>query len=337
MIENKLLNINIILISVLPIALISGPLISDLIVIYSFLIFFFIYKKNNLIFFKDIFFILFLIFWLNSILSSSLSSDIIYSIKSSLFYIRFIVFFLVIAFIIKNYPEFLKKFYYVLIFAFSILFLDSSFQKIFDYNLIGMKTPHEIRISSFFGDELILGSFLVKFYPLLIGLTYFFNQKNFNLYFFLISICTFITVIISVEKTATIIFIIEYLALLIFLRNKLKYKYILLLIPILIISFVFSCTTHPHNYSMQMLSETGLIGFFLYILIYSIFFIDFCKIFFKKNFSQYEFLFFTTLLLNLINFMPLFPSGNFFNNWLAITYSIPLGFYYYFRKNFVIK
>ena len=404
MIENKLLNINIILISILPIALISGPLISDLIVLYSFLIFFFIYKKNYLIFFKDIFFLLFLIFWLNSILSSSLSSDIIYSIKSSLFYIRFIVFFLVIAFIIKNYPEFLKKFYYVLIFAFSILFLDSSFQKIFDYNLIGMKTPHEIRISSFFGDELILGSFLVKFYPLLIGLTYFFNQKNFNLYFFLISICTFITVIISVEKTATIIFIIQYLALLIFLRNKLKYKYVLLLIPILIISFVFmfapniknriynqlisnsknftviytqthnehyissyrifkdhpvlgigpkmfrkycgkedykisefSCTTHPHNYSMQMLSETGLIGFFLYILIYSIFFIDFCKIFFKKNFSQYEFLFFTTLLLNLINFMPLFPSGNFFNNWLAITYSIPLGFYYYFRKNFVIK
>ena len=47
----------------------------------------------------------------------------------------------------------------------------------------------------------------------------------------------------------------------------------------------FSCTTHPHNYSMQMLSETGLIGFILYILIYSIFLIDFCKIFFKKFYS----------------------------------------------------
>ncbi len=404
MIENKLLNINILLISALPIALISGPLIPDLIVFYSLFVFFLVYKQNNIIFFKDIILILFLIFWLNSILSSIFSSDIIYSIKSSLFYIRFIVFFLLISFVIKNYPEFLKKFYYVLVLSFLILFLDSSFQKIFDFNLIGMKTPHEVRISSFFGDELILGSFLVKFYPLLIGLTYFFNQKNFNLYFFLISICTFITVIISVEKTATIIFIIQYLALLIFLRNKLKYKSILLLIPILIISFVFifapniknriynqlisnsknftviysqthnehyissyrifkdhpisgvgpkmfrkycgkeeykisefSCTTHPHNYSMQMLSETGLIGFILYILIYSIFLIDFYKIFFKKNFTHYEFLFFTTLILNLINFMPLFPSGNFFNNWIAITYSIPLGFYYYLRKSSIIK
>ena len=88
---------------------------------------------------------------------------------------------------------------------------------------------------------------------------------------------------------------------------------------------------------MQMLSETGLIGFILYILIYSIFLIDFCKIFFKKNFTHYEFLFFTTLILNLINFMPLFPSGNFFNNWIAITYSIPLGFYYYLRKTSIIK
>ena len=87
----------------------------------------------------------------------------------------------------------------------------------------------------------------MKFYPLLIGLTYFFNQKNFNLYFFLISICTFITVIISVEKTATIIFIIQYLALLIFLKNKLKYKSILLLIPILIISFVFMFAPNIKN------------------------------------------------------------------------------------------
>ena len=40
MIENKLLNINILLISALPIALISGPLIPDLIVFYSFICFF---------------------------------------------------------------------------------------------------------------------------------------------------------------------------------------------------------------------------------------------------------------------------------------------------------
>ena len=29
---------------------------------------------------------------------------------------------------------------------------------------------------------------------------------------------------------------------------------------------VYSCTTHPHNTYMQLLAETGIIGFFLYIL-----------------------------------------------------------------------
>ena len=58
MIENKLLNINILLISALPIALISGPLIPDLIVFYSLFVFFLVYKKNNIIFFKDVILIL---------------------------------------------------------------------------------------------------------------------------------------------------------------------------------------------------------------------------------------------------------------------------------------
>ena len=32
--------------------------------------------------------------------------------------------------------------------------------------------------------------------------------------------------------------------------------------------------------------------------------------------------------------MPLFPSGNFFNNWVSITYSFGLGVYFYFREKY---
>ena len=94
----------------------------------------------------------------------------------------------------------------------------------------------------------------------------------------------------------------------------------------------FSCTTHPHSYSLQLLSETGVMGFFAFISIYLILVIDFFKLLFNKNYNRYSFPFLTVIILNLVNFMPLFPSGNFFNNWVAISYSIPFGFYLYFKS-----
>ena len=45
MITNQILKINFYLIILLPVALISGPLISDLIVVVSFILFFTYYKK----------------------------------------------------------------------------------------------------------------------------------------------------------------------------------------------------------------------------------------------------------------------------------------------------
>ena len=87
----------------------------------------------------------------------------------------------------------------------------------------------------------------------------------------------------------------------------------------------FSCSTHPHNYFIQILAETGIVGFFLFSSIYLMMFYLFVVNFFKKNnknfLSKY-----ILLICFLINFFPIFPSGNFFNNWNAIIYSLPLGF-----------
>lgn len=76
--------------------------------------------------------------------------------------------------------------------------------------------------------------------------------------------------------------------------------------------------THPHNTYLQLISETGFLGF-IYIL--SLWF--FCVFKFFSNQEAY----YKCLLLGLIiNLFPLMPSGNFFSGWLSILYFYPLGF-----------
>jgi len=99
------------------------------------------------------------------------------------------------------------------------------------------------------------------------------------------------------------------------------------------------CLTHPHNFYVQLLAETGIIGFlFLFSgLVYVIYTAlrQFKSIIFrqKRPLTDYQ----VCLLAGiLISVWPLSPNGNFFNNWLMIVYSLPLGFYLqsiYSKKN----
>jgi len=90
------------------------------------------------------------------------------------------------------------------------------------------------------------------------------------------------------------------------------------------------CSTHPHNFYVQLLAETGIIGF-------SFLFSAFCYVLYcayrqlksiilkeTRYLTDYQ----VCLLAGiLITVWPFSPNGNFFNNWLAIVYSLPIGFY----------
>ena len=97
------------------------------------------------------------------------------------------------------------------------------------------------------------------------------------------------------------------------------------------------CSTHPHNYFFQILSELGLLGVLFYL--FGISFIAFKLVYFKYNRDQ-NFIsssFYITSLGLLVLLFPFVPSGNFFNNWISIINYFYIGIYIYLYERMQIK
>ncbi len=100
-----------------------------------------------------------------------------------------------------------------------------------------------------------------------------------------------------------------------------------------------SCTTHPHNFLIQLLGETGIIGALFYFFVL---FLLLKKIFIQLYLTKIKKFDLTTnkvgiYLLHIgfvINsFLFFLPNGNFFNNYLNAIIFIPLGFYLFQTQN----
>ena len=90
-----------------------------------------------------------------------------------------------------------------------------------------------------------------------------------------------------------------------------------------------SVNTHPHNTYLQIISEVGLAGVIIPILLLLVLLYNFLlEIFFKKT-DLIKLCFYSSFIITLL---PIIPSGNFFNNYLSIIYYLPLGFYFHYKK-----
>lgn len=408
----------------IPIFLITGPFLADLTVslcVIFFLYYFFKYEKS---YFKNNFFIFFAIIYLYLLLCTIFSTNFIFSLKSTLPYFRFFIFCLATVYLIEKKILVIETLYKIIFLIFFIIFLDSIFQFATGENIFGFKSPLHYRITSFFGDEAILGSYTFKFLMLFLFLNNLVNYKYKNHLFFLGIFMSSIIIILSGDR-APLVFLIICMLFLLFMDFKKIYPLFIIFIlsfsififnsdtlkkrivhmtfqgfyktlgnfdsqkfeekknlefiqqekPKFFISqshhhhiiaalkifkdhrligsgpntfrvicydeknnykeFSNSCSSHPHNFYIQLLSETGII---LPILFLIIFLIVVYKIFFlliKKNGNiSNEYL----ILLNVfIILFPLSPNGNFFNNWLNIINFFPFGFYLSYYKNYLIS
>ena len=189
----KTLEISIILI---PLFLITGPFLSDLALSYCSLgVLFYLKDKRLKKYFYSKFFLFFLIFWVFVLIASFFAYDPILSLKNSIFYFRFGLFCICFAYLIEKDENLLKKLFLSISICFIALILDGIFQYNFGYNIFGLEIIQNTRVSSFFGDELILGSYLSRFFPLLVGLHFFYFSKKNAVYELLLIFYLFFTMI----------------------------------------------------------------------------------------------------------------------------------------------
>ena len=395
----------------LPILLITGPFLSDLsIIIISILFLIQIFKdKNDLLFLTNYFFLFFLIWCVYLIITSINSDYLLLSFESTLFYFRYGLFALAIFYLVNKDPSVLNLLPQVLIIIFLLLSIDGIFSFFYGYNFIGFEygNKNNYRVTSFFGDESILGSYLIRLLPLV----FLINQKklntNLNKFFFIIFlILVDITIVLTGERTAfflNILFNILLIFLIAKFRILLVFKNLLCIIFISLLfilfpqkkerlfdftleqfnfkgekTYIFSqdhhyhyitsfnmfldkpilghgpktfrkvcnepkyiefkgCSTHPHNTYIQLLAETGIIGFITIFGIFisiNIIFLKQIYLVFKNELNKYNDKLIISLLCLYLNLFPFIPTGSFFNNWLNIIYFFPIGIcFYYFKKS----
>ena len=87
------------------------------------------------------------------------------------------------------------------------------------------------------------------------------------------------------------------------------------------------CGTHPHNYTIEIMAETGLIGVFL---IYFLFLVSFYRSieFYKKNFKINSIILsFPFFLIVVLELFPIKSSGSFFTTSVSSVFFLMLPFF----------
>lgn len=422
-----------ILVLSVPLSFIIGPLILEITLIIISILFFYDVKKENL---KKItnnfFFKYFLGFSAYMFISFIIFQRFDEGYTYSIFYFRYGIYFLSVFYFIFYFEKLDQHFLKVILFINIFLILDALFQFIFGFNFFGIVIQDQSRISSVFGEELVLGSFICKISPFCFSLLFTTNTKNYLKFLvYLVMLSNLIVILLSGERSALFLYLLLSFYLIIFIKINIKIKLVISILGLVSFFIIiltnqtiyeriidktifeligknsftktyfnedqiilenfdtdkclkpensnlkecisndkffffssthenyfktainifndhmffgagpksfrvlcdenlyginrWSCSSHPHNYYIQLLAEVGLIGFSFLLIAYISFIYILFRIIKEKNLDTIQKNFYIVLIGALIvNFFPLTPTGNYFNNWLTILSFLPI-------------
>ena len=227
------------LLFIIPLSFIAGIAVTEFFVFFSTILFLVINKDKSLFFDKKIIFLFLFSAYILTNAYFKTSDDLKLGL---IFYFRYVLFSLAIFYFCKLLDDCKNKKYFFLLISFLlILIIDSLFQFFYGYNTLGFKITGD-RVSSFFNNELILGSFLVRFMPVILWFIFFLKidlKKNiiFSTTFFSLY---FITIYLSGGRTSFFLSVVIILGLFIIIKNLrriLSYSIIILIFFIFITSY----------------------------------------------------------------------------------------------------
>ncbi len=264
-IENQLTNFSRYLFYLLPIFLVTGPFLSDLSITLISLVFtYFFFKNRDTQVINKGFIIFFIIFYIYLVMNSLFFSiDTTYSLKTSLPYFRFLIFPFAILYLFKHQNLKLNLFLYIILIIYLALFIDANYEFFFDKNLLGNNILTQNRISSFFGDKLVLGSYVLRFY--ILGLFLFFylfqNKKYFYYYVLIFTLISLYLIFLSGERTSLFLFIFAIIINFTFLIKLNFYKKIIYIIFFFLffISIIFLSSSLKYRFIIEPLQQMGII------------------------------------------------------------------------------
>lgn len=393
------------LVILIPIAQMTGPAIPDIFIVLIAIFFLYQSYENNLWgYFNHPLIIGILLFCLYIVLRSIFSEFPINSLKNegSVFYFRYLLFALGLAYLLKLNPYLSKCLMISLFFCILLTGMDAYYQFLTGSSFFGNPSIlGQKRLTGPFGDEPVVGRYIAYLSPLLFSIIYNIYGSNRKIIFVSIALLVFSEVIVFLSGERAPFFYISSFSLLVlvFIPKYRLSRAIGLLISLIIIlitiefknesknrmievtinqvtsnsipfmpysphheehyigalkiaknnlifgigtnlfryvcdrpEYVYkrSCSSHPHNYYIQLLAETGIIGLLFLVMFYGyICYLSIRQFYFmiiKNHHKLIPFNDFIFIMMLLVFWWPLIPTMSFYNNWNNIFLMLPLGY-----------
>jgi len=243
------------LITLLPVAILSGSLVINVFhILISIFFLIEIYKEKKFYFFKDYFFYLLVFLWISFLINLFFSSNPEVSLSRSIGFVRFILLIFAIKYIFlyekEKYIKFILNGWLT---VFIIVTLDLLFEFYFGKNILGFESYMPGRLAGFLNDELKIGGYYLGFGLISIATIYNFNYKKY--YLIPIIILTFLIVSFLIGERSNFIkfFVIIFLFTILIYKKKLLNCLIIFVSLILILcAFILKNENLKYRYLDQI-------------------------------------------------------------------------------------